>query len=1019
MSNNPSGSSSKLIAQVHHLQHLLENLPPNLPLNPIKTSYHFGLDSEHVDDEGVWYAFNCNLERGDRYKSLFGMIKSTLKMLPDKDCTFLCDIWLERLISAAELQGAKVLPKRKHAAENMGECVEPTKRACTCNNDIIELSDTSHDSNSEDDSELVSDKWQTRTWSSDSDLHKRIMLAYHLTKENGWNNWMTKWGGVDQEEEHRKARDLKKLHQCQLATQRQQQCREPSKSINDVLKELPTNEGLEVDVVALSCSDHLGWKKERSGKQGGTKQECYKCTNSNWYHPLLWVHIAAAAKKYDWSPQGMSGLPINVVVACSIMLAVIHAQAPELLTKFKCSEKFVRSFFDSVLNWTPQNGTCTAAKLPANAEEKCEESFFCLVYIIKWHHVPPELIIGFNQIGCNILPSSGTTFVEQGTQQVDIIAKDENTPEGTFLPFQQVWGGASEWSLLSAKAHGMSDVRDYGFNFAFAKSDRQGSHFSMLKTMKEYTRAKCSAHMSSKNEYPYVILCFVPAGCTGIFQPANIGLNRVIKHQIKQHQTEVYEFMTGPFGRELVQKDWNLSATCLTSKAAQTALDEYLHTHPDLHDEIKERMGVVHGVKDLSQQDEVTDDADDDADVLLSAVIQDAFGLLNVEIPAEVDAIPHCVATMEKGPDDELVAAGESEKRNGWNRENGWNNWMTKWGGVDQEEEHRKARDLKKLHQCQLATQRQQQCREPSKSINDVLKELPTNEGLEVDVVALSCSDHLGWKKERSGKQGGTKQECYKCTNSNWYHPLLWVHIAAAAKKYDWSPQGMSGLPINVVVACSIMLAVIHAQAPELLTKFKCSEKFVRSFFDSLLNWTPQKGTCTAAKLPANAEEKCEESFFCLVYIIKWHHVPPELIIGFNQIGCNILPSSGTTFVEQGTQQVDIIAKDENTPEGTFLPFQQVWGGASEWSLLSAKAHGMSDVRDYGFNFAFAKSDRQGSHFSMLKTMKEWVAHIFEPYRRCIIETDPGLNDNQISIIYLNCYLVHTGKVFCSYVFKE
>ena len=74
----------------------------------------------------------------------------------------------------------------------------------------------------------------------------------------------------------------------------------------------------------------------------------------------------------------------------------------------------------------------------------------------------------------------------------------------------------------------------------------------------------------------------------------------------------VYEFTTGPFGRELVQKvsdlfylvlysntqlqswehcqvkDWNLSAMCLTSKAAQTALDEYLRTHPSLHDEIKE-----------------------------------------------------------------------------------------------------------------------------------------------------------------------------------------------------------------------------------------------------------------------------------------------------------------------------------------------------------------------------------------------------------------------------------------------
>ena len=91
----------------------------------------------------------------------------------------------------------------------------------------------------------------------------------------------------------------------------------------------------------------------------------------------------------------------------------------------------------------------------------------------------------------------------------------------------------------------------------------------------------------------------------------------------------VYEFITGLFGHELVQKvsdlfylvlysntqlqswercqvkDWNLSAMCLTSKAAQTALDEYLCPHPSLQNEIKGRMGVVHGAEDISQQDQV------------------------------------------------------------------------------------------------------------------------------------------------------------------------------------------------------------------------------------------------------------------------------------------------------------------------------------------------------------------------------------------------------------------------------
>ena len=116
---------------------------------------------------------------------------------------------------------------------------------------------------------------------------------------------------------------------------------------------------------------------------------------------------------------------------------------------------------------------------------------------------------------------------------------------------------------------------------------------------------------------------------------------------------KVYEFMTCLFGCKLVQKvselfylvlysntqlqsweccrakDWNLSAMCLTSKAAQTALDEYLSTHPRLHDEIKERMGVAHGAENhsaVTYQDQVTDKADNDVDVLLSTVICEAFG---------------------------------------------------------------------------------------------------------------------------------------------------------------------------------------------------------------------------------------------------------------------------------------------------------------------------------------------------------------------------------------------------------
>lgn len=113
-------------------------------------------------------------------------------------------------------------------------------------------------------------------------------------------------------------------------------------------------------------------------------------------------------------------------------------------------------------------------------------------------------------------------------------------------------------------------------------------------------------------------------------------------------------------------KDRNLSAHCLTSREAYNALNCYLATHPALHDEIKKRMGVVHGVDIVATADTedlkaVNANVDDDADVPSSAVMQDAFNLSNGDIPAGIDVVSHCVGSIERGPDNSLMAVGESE----------------------------------------------------------------------------------------------------------------------------------------------------------------------------------------------------------------------------------------------------------------------------------------------------------------------------------------------------------------------
>ena len=63
------------------------------------------------------------------------------------------------------------------------------------------------------------------------------------------------------------------------------------------------------------------------------------------------------------------------------------------------------------------------------------------------------------------------------------------------------------------------------------------------------------------------------------------------------------------------------------------ALNKYLSMHHTLHDEIKNQMGIVHGVEEVQLD---IAEADDNADVLSSAVIQDVLGL-DINIPADVD----------------------------------------------------------------------------------------------------------------------------------------------------------------------------------------------------------------------------------------------------------------------------------------------------------------------------------------------------------------------------------------------
>ena len=117
------------------------------------------------------------------------------------------------------------------------------------------------------------------------------------------------------------------------------------------------------------------------------------------------------------------------------------------------------------------------------------------------------------------------------------------------------------------------DAESLGFYFTPANSEKNlTSHFSTLQTMKDwvskiyvpYTESTIQNRGFSPNQktillldaypvhigqafrtwiktsYPNIFVIYVPANCTGQFQPADVGLQRIIKHYFKQESLKYH-----------------------------------------------------------------------------------------------------------------------------------------------------------------------------------------------------------------------------------------------------------------------------------------------------------------------------------------------------------------------------------------------------------------------------------------------------------------------------------------------
>jgi len=270
-----------------------------------------------------------------------------------------------------------------------------------------------------------------------------------------------------------------------------------------------------------------------------------------------------------------TSMAINTSLARNVILGNIEALNPRILQQPHngyipvLSLSSVRRYLNKELNWSFRAATKASQKIPDDWEDQCEMTFFRLVYTIATSDIHPSLVINADQTMIHLVPGGNQrTYDEKGCKQVSLHGLDEKrgftslvaiTVAGTVLGTQSIWCGMTAASIPTLKA--CVDAEQSGHIISW----NPNSHWSSLTSMQEFYEKIISPHRQQmikqhnlpdsaksiiyfdcwqvhrsadmlswlKDTYTWLIVIFVPAGCTGIFQPCDVGLQRVYKQHIR------------------------------------------------------------------------------------------------------------------------------------------------------------------------------------------------------------------------------------------------------------------------------------------------------------------------------------------------------------------------------------------------------------------------------------------------------------------------------------------------------
>ena len=268
------------------------------------------------------------------------------------------------------------------------------------------------------------------------------------------------------------------------------------------------------------------------------------------------------------------------------MIGIIKAKAPQIFEvivtqkvhgkylwdHFQCRDSFVMKFLRVEMKWSLRRATRPGKKTPNNIQQILTDTFLRFSWAISKFNIHAIFVVNSDQTMVYFSDNSKETYEVVGSKQVEIVGLDERrgftlmvgiSMSGKVLPFQAIFRGRSPASLPSPNSPGYNKAtQELKFQFEYSKTD---NHWSTIDTMKSYVTGILVPYFESHRKqlklpnqiciwqidcwsvhrslefrswmtvtYPWIHIHFVPANCTGLFQPCDVRIQRVLKLAIKR-----------------------------------------------------------------------------------------------------------------------------------------------------------------------------------------------------------------------------------------------------------------------------------------------------------------------------------------------------------------------------------------------------------------------------------------------------------------------------------------------------